>query len=80
MGLGVSAQRLAAQPVPGPDPQTATDRGCVGPLTGFRALPPQPIVQPSASRRALWMAVAATAASAPATAIWFSPRTTSPAA
>ncbi|ELR03998.1 hypothetical protein GMDG_08971, partial [Pseudogymnoascus destructans 20631-21] len=40
----------------------------------------QRMVQPSASRRALWMAVAATAASAEATAIWFNPRTTSPAA
>lgn len=38
----------------------------------------QPTVQPSASRRALWMAVAA--ASAVATAIWFRPRTTLPAA
>jgi len=40
----------------------------------------QSTVQPSASRRALWMAVAATAASAVATAIWFNPLTTSPTA
>ena len=40
----------------------------------------QAAVHPSASRSALWIAVAAIAASAPATAIWFRPRTTSPAA
>ena len=109
MGLGLRAERLAAQPHPRPHPQGGPDGGDRPSLTLIASTaeqgPPIPddprtsrpgpegascsrgradcvqaTVQPSASRSALWIAVAATAASAPATAIWFSPRTTSPAA
>ena len=59
----------------GPDPEGAScSRGSGSPPAD------QSTVQPSASRSALWIAVAAMAASAPATAIWFRPLTTSPAA
>lgn len=80
MGLGQCAQRLAAQPHARPHPQAAADPRGPEPLIRLHGADGQAIVQPSASRRALWMAVAAIAASAPATAIWLSPRTTSPAA
>ena len=86
MGLGRCAQGLAGQSHPGPHPSPAADGGR-GPdpkvvllRQGSGPGRSQRTVQPSASRRALWIAVAAMAASAPATAIWFSPRTTSPAA
>ena len=80
MGMGRGSGRLEDQPhspPPAPRPIAAGFEG-----RGFLTLASSRYrtVQPSCSRRALWMAVAATAASAVATAIWFRPRTTSPAA